>query len=420
MDRYQAKIDDFILECQTIEDGFGKAIARYEYPYRDGAALEDMGQTARVIRLRCYWLEDNYQAHFDFLAHLKSRELFELSHPKYGLLTGCVESVMVRHDDRQETAEVDISFIEDLASQESAPAYQDVRSASEQSFQEGQQELMDAFAVQARAAVGSEAGAILAKEMDPELGILEQFSKLGAQTRAWIKSVEVFVTQLQAEAAAVANPANSLLTAIDYGAQLPGRVIGPLADTVERYARLHDSIRSAPERYLRNLQESIDDLAGRAAFDGLVRAAGAQRLSLEAAAIYADDEALRDRQRRREQAGGAFDILGNYLAPETATVMTVRELESSLAFVRAALQAVLDVDRTLQSIKAMACQLLQHVSEVKLERDRLVRIQLDNPMPLHLVCLMRGLPYAYAERILAVNHIAQPNFTGGQIDVYVR
>lgn len=445
-DRYLAQIDGFVLEVEALEDGFEKAVARYEYPYRNGAQLEDMGQTARTIRIRCFFLEESYPDHFDLLEHMKQNDLFEMSHPKYGLIKGCIEAVTVRHDDRAETAEVDITFVQDLLSQEEAIVYQDVQSEAEEAFEAGQQELMDGFATQAREALGSDAGAILAQELDPGLGILEQFPSVGVKVRSWLKAVESFVTTLQAEAIAIANPANSLVAMISYGTQLPGRVIGALAQTVERYAILYESLKEAPERFLRNLKNSTDDLAGRvsstgkstgaagstyssgnttpaaewaSSFGNITRVAGAQRMGLETATIYADDEKQRDRQRRRESAGGSFDVLGNYLAPEQVSpVLSVRELEGSLALIRTVLQEGLDIDRSQQSLKTMARGLLDHVMVVKLERDRLVRIVLDNALPLHLVCLMRGLPYAYAERILAVNAIVHPNFTEGEIDVY--
>ncbi len=419
-DRYLAQIDGFVLDVETLEDGFEKAVARYEYPYRNGAQLEDMGQTARTIRVRCFFLEENYQNHFDFLEHLKQNDLFELSHPKYGLVKGCIEAVTVRHDDRAETAEIDISFVQDLLSQEAPIVYQDVQSEAEEAFETGQQELMDGFTSQAREALGSDAGAILAQDLDPDLGIIEQFPSVGVKVRTWLKSVESFVTTLQAEALAIANPANSLVAMISYGTQLPGRVIGALAQTVERYAVLYESLKDAPERFLRNIKNSTDDLADRVSgFGKITRVAGAQRMGLETARIYADDEKERNGQRRRESAGGSFDVLGNYLAPEpVASVLSVRELEGSLALIRSVLQAGLDLDRSQQSLKTMARGLLDHVMVVKLERDRLVRIVLDNALPLHLVCLMRGLPYAYAERILAVNDIVHPNFTQGEIDVY--
>jgi C4-type Zn-finger protein len=100
--------------------------------------------------------------------------------------------------------------------------------------------------------------------------------------------------------------------------------------------------------------------------------------------------------------------------------MSVRELERSLTGVRETLQEAIDLARDQQALKAMARQLLEHVNQVKLERDRMLTIALDNPMPLHLVCLQQGVSYRQASRLLAVNNIPQPNFTAGEVTVYGR
>lgn len=421
MDRYQAAIDGYAFDCETIEDAFQKAIARYEYPYRDGADTEDMGEKARVIKLRCYWLGEDYPQHAEFLEHIKQREMFELSHPKYGLIHGRIEAVSVRHDDRLETAEVDVTFVQDLASRETPARYIDVESAGEEFFAVGQQELMDEFAGDVREALGVEAEGVLARDLNPESGIVEQFPGVSTKARNYLKNVESFVGLLAAEAAEVANPANSLLAATDFGTSLPGRVIGTLARTVERHARLRDSLTSSPLRFLRSLKGGLTGLSSRAGrFGKHTRIASGQRLALEAATLYKDDETARQTLRRREQVK-SFDALGNYLDPEPApVVMNVVELERSLAEVRDELRAGIDLARRVESLKTMALQLQEHVGTIKLERDRIVSISLDNALPLHLVCLRQGLPYAYAERLLSINELPHPSFAQGEVSVYVR
>lgn len=431
-DTYLASIDDFEFDCETIDDRIRKSIAYYRYPYRNGAETEDMGEDERVIRIRAYWLEDSYSDHFAFLEHLKSSELFELSHPKYGLMQGRVEDVSVRHDDRQQTAEVDITFVQDIISQEQTVKYGDIQNDMEESFTEGQTELSESFKESAKEVLGGEAADILETELDPELGIVEQLTGYSTAARNWLKNVETYVTTLQATANSVANPANSLISMINYGTQLPGRVIGAVANTLERYAVAAQTLRDAPGRFIQNLQnsmadllsqaEALDESTGGTVFYDLTQVAGAQRISVEIATIYKEDESARSGQRQREEnADAAFDVEGNYIQPETVgPVMTVRELEQTLADVRSELQTALDADRNVYSLKTMARQLLDHVATVKLERDRIERIELPNPMPLHLVCLMRGLPYTWAERIMAINDISHPNFIDGEIDVYVR
>jgi hypothetical protein len=98
--------------------------------------------------------------------------------------------------------------------------------------------------------------------------------------------------------------------------------------------------------------------------------------------------------------------------------MNINELESTLAIVRARIEAAIETGRDMDTLKIMAAALLTQVNSVRLEREKMIAVTLDNPMPLHLVCLRYGLPYTDAERLVNVNNIPQPNFTSGEIKVY--
>lgn len=447
-ERYQAALDGIELDCETIDDGFEKSIARYEYPYVDGVDTEDMGFNGRTIRIRCYFLLENYPLHVKLVEHLKGRELFELSHPKYGIIKVRVERCSVRHDERLETAEVDLDCLEHANVTISSAAF-DVLGQSTDHFVAGQDGLLQNYAGQAGLALGPGAETILAQVLDPDLSLLEQITGVTSQARGYLKAVDGWVGMMDATLAAVANPANSLLAIINYPNTLPGRVIGALARTIERYALLRTSFKNAPGRYLSSLRGGLSLLSQAVAafdpphtyrsappsFSRPVMIAAAQRVALETAEIYQTDQTSRQ-QLRRLEGRRSFDPLGNYLHPEPApSVMTVGELEETLALARTDLQAAIDQIRadndtapsaaisannqTVATLKASAQSLLTHVNEVKLERDRLVLVSLDNPMPLHLVCLRHNLSYQYAERLLAVNRIKHPNFTDGEVLVYV-
>jgi hypothetical protein len=88
--------------------------------------------------------------------------------------------------------------------------------------------------------------------------------------------------------------------------------------------------------------------------------------------------------------------------------------------VRARLAAAVEVARDMDDLKKMAAALLTQVNTVRLEREKMVTVTLDNPLPLHLVCLKYGLPYADAERLIKVNRIARPNAVSGEVSIYVR
>ena len=68
---------------------------------RTGADLEDMGQKAHTIRFRCWFWDDadnlTYADHTELLDSLKTTDLLDFIHPKYGLLKGKIESIAVNH-----------------------------------------------------------------------------------------------------------------------------------------------------------------------------------------------------------------------------------------------------------------------------------------------------------------------------------
>ena len=78
--------NDIVLEMETLDDTFDKAIARYEYPFADGADLEDMGQKAHCVKVRCYFWDNAAQATYDdhirLIELLAPKGFLEFNHPK--------------------------------------------------------------------------------------------------------------------------------------------------------------------------------------------------------------------------------------------------------------------------------------------------------------------------------------------------
>jgi prophage DNA circulation protein len=427
-DLYEAQLDGIPLEIEMIDDEIERAIVRHEYPYKHGALLEDMGQKARVVRFRCYFWDDGadhatYDRHEELLAHLESLAVFELVHPKYGPMRGGIESIHLHHDDRDRTAEIDLTFVQGLIEDTDDTAHEDVESSVEEAYAASIEEQKLEFGDDLTTALGPEAGSILGVELDPELGIVEQMSGISTTARNYLKTVEGYVSTLEGTLNAVANPANGLVSILNYGTNLPGRVIGSVARCMERYARLADGLRSAPARFVDNLGLALDGLSavsGR--FAKTTTIGGAAHIALQTAYCYKEDE---DRRAERKRAEGkpVFDALGNYTAPQFSAVdtqpMTVRDLESSLATVRGRLQAAVNLARQSTSLKQQALSLQTHVNTIKLEREKITRVRLDNTLPLHLVCLRYGLPYSAAERLLTINEIRNPNEVSGEVAIYV-
>jgi prophage DNA circulation protein len=438
-DLYPAKLDGYPLEIETLDDTFEKAIARHEFPKQDGALLEDMGQKARTVSIRCYFWDhgdhQTYADHIDFLNHLKSTALSELIHPQYGVMAGMVERVSVRHDDREMTAEIDLSFIENLRGTIADINYEDVEAVAEEAFLFGEEEQ--------QASLAAELGLVLAEDkgfldvaLDEGKSLYEQLNVAARYSREVIKEIDTSVAAFNATVVELTNPVNSLVASVAYGTSLPGRVIGSITRAVERTALLVTGTLAAPARIISNLDFELRKLeqaflsfspahsrasgSVRAILGRQLKVAAARRLALETATFYRADETARQDLRRIE-AGKSFDILGRYqgTAP-TVMVMNVTELEQSLALVRTYLQQGVDAARDVPSIKDMARSLLEHINTIKLERDKIITVALDNPMPLHIVCHRYGLDYNYAERISSINAIKNPNFTSGEVQIYGR
>jgi prophage DNA circulation protein len=448
-DLYEAQIDGLDLEIETLDDEITKAIVKHEYPHRHGALLEDMGQHARTVKIKCHFWDDGgdhntYAAHEQLLNYLDLMQTGELVHPKHGPMRGCIESMAIRHDDSERWAEIDITFVEGLIEDADDTAHEDVEGAAEAAYLDSVEEQKASFGQDMLDAIGAEANAILATVLDPLKPLMEQYEWVSGTARKYLQGVESFVNRLATTLDTVANPSSSLLALASYGANLPGLVIGALSRCAERYG-ISIGGSASPARQISSLATWSDQLVADASdvnvtqagqpgpggsaptvesrdFGKTARLGTAAYTALQTAYIYKADEETR-RLRRRAESRPAFDTLGNYTPPEYTAAdpqpMTMQELENSLAQVRARLQTAVDLDRGADSLKRLALTLMSHISTVKLEMDRVTMVAIDSPLPLHLICLHHGLPYQAAERLLDINnHIRNPNEVSGKVAIY--
>jgi prophage DNA circulation protein len=422
-EQFPASIDGIPFDCEDLEDSFEKTIARYEFPYRDGALLEDMGQKARTVRIRCYFLNEAYERHKELVNRLKSPSGdFELVHPLYGILKGQVESIVVHHDRREQTAEIDLTFLEQFRGTLEVQHRPSVDGGTEEAFQAGQDELTDSLSNDIAEELGADSGPILQDTLDPDRSLLDQFDELSAKARVYVKEADRYVRRLKKTLNEITSPANSLVSTISYATNLPGIVIGSLAGAVERYALLYGSLMTSPTRFLNSLAAGVADLE--TAFDRFgkyTKIAKAQRIAVELGSALKADQ-VKSRAQQRAASVKTFSALGRLQKPiePAEAVLTVSEIEVALAIAREVLQGAVELDRTMQSTKDLAAILTDHVVEIKKERPAIMQVSLDNALPLHLVCLKYGLSYQDAELLMGINRIRRPNFVTGKVNVYVR
>jgi hypothetical protein len=308
---------------------------------------------------------------------------------------------------------IDLTFVEQMRTAISVGPAKSVQSATAEAYITAQVAQTAMMRADIAAALPSADAAAATQTLVEGEAILGQLTGYSNAVRGFVSGAESRLAQIEAAVNQIVSPANSLQATMTYAATLPGRLLGNISRSLEKYATLYSALINYPALYLSRISQAFDDvdaaLAASPSGDAqtLIRKhfaiAAAQRLALIAADAYAADAAA---------AAGCNDEV---------EPMTINDLESSLAVVRTRLQAAVSIARELDSLKTMSQALLTQVNAVRLEREKMIPVLLDNPMPLHLVCLKYGLPYQAATRLLMVNRgIRNPNYTDGEVLVYGR
>jgi len=418
---FKPAIDDFALELiGTADVSFEKSIVEYEVPFADGAILDDMGAKARHFQIKTIWRRQNYEIYRDFLVHAGIEQLNTYIDPGLGIIHGRIKSANVTRDDRK-CAEINIEFIED-ANPDAVPAYAPPLVADmEEGFNEAAAALMDAAAADCVAA-----GVDPSVEIEPGAPIASLSVKT-VSARAFMASMERSLNALQSSFNQALNPADSAVGMFDYGLSLPGRIVGTLAGAVERAALMVGTAGASPVAAVASLQKNIARLCTAIpALGNQIKIAGAAIGALITGRIFADDESKRAVTRRIEDTPQWRPDGTRISVPDTPPTSTANELEEALLRIRNMLYAGVTAARAIGStqavaaLSAQAAALLKYVNTIKLERDRIVEVEAEDALPLHLICLRHGLPYSYADRICTINSFWNPTFCVGKVRVYER
>jgi hypothetical protein len=264
------------------------------------------------------------------------------------------------------------------------------------------------------------------------------------------------VGALDATLSSIDNPTGSFVGAFQFPDTLSGTLIEALCKYCERWGIQYEDRRTTPTLFTASLYEiyaalcgsftgptiggtpalggtafylgtSASALAAAATVTKSARMITAAHMAYELGVLYQEDQERWNIQKKAEKTK-PFDALGNYTPLETETIMTVTELERTLYDARTLIQAAVDEMRDngapgvdeLSGLKNAALQLERHVAKVKVEREKITTVTLDNPMPMHLVCLRYGLDYHTAERLVAVNpQVNNPNMASREVNIYV-
>jgi prophage DNA circulation protein len=421
--QYKPMLDGFDLELMSgIDTAVEKAIAEYEIPFANGGILDDLGVKARRFSMRTLWRRDNYEAHRYFAEHCQLPQLNRFVHPELGAINGRVKSITVTHDDRLRTAEIAVEFLEDV-NPDVQPAYDPPLVASlEDGFGKAAAALAGEMSAEA-AAAGVDTGA----EVDAGKPLGGQVTARRWSARAFLARLDGAVSTLRNAFDQVLNPIDSAVAMANYGLSLPGQVIATVANAVERAAMAAQGAGNAPNMFVQSMRGSISRLAASVPMLGnSIRVAGASVAALFTGKMFADDEANKAVLRRLEDTEQWRPDGTSLTLPPAPAVLASNELEEALGRVREMIEDGIESARAKGNAAAatvltrQAAELSRFVNAVKLERDRIVRIEAADDTPLHLLCLRYGLPYAYADRVCTINDFINPTFCKGEVKLYER
>jgi len=426
---YDDSGNKFYPELEFTEDGLENALVKHEFPFKNGAELEPMGLKARVVTMRAYFSGENYAAHKTFLSWLRQANAGKkFIHPIYGLLVGDIEKTHCRHDDTKQNAVIEITFVENGA--ESAPAAQKIAVTD---------------AVNAAAVKG--ANNRLAWARNAMNAAQKKYSAVKSRVSAFQNKISAASGTFTATMSAASNPADSFTSLLNWAVDVPSTMVLSCTKAVERYAVAYQTLKSSPANFVSKLSESFRGLeksftnfggadpaqaAAGAAVRATLKLSCAEALAVATADVFSQEQDLRDTLKTAE-AAAPVDADGNFIpqipddtvsdGSTVTNLMTADELENTLALARQYLQEAVDCARQNgldpQSYKDMALALENHVNTVKLERENIKQVTLDQPMPLHLVCLRHRLPFRAAARLLALNAgLQNPNEAAGTLNIY--
>lgn len=413
----ESTLGPWSLKLVSIGDEISHAIAETQYPYKNGADLEDMGVNPEVLRFSCVLTnqdyDDNYQALRNWFLSIFA-EPIELCHPKHGVLKGYPKNVSMSEDRRKSFAQFDFDF--EIAGIQ--PDIQDFTDPAEVCEEEAKE-------------VNAEVQKAIAEEMQREgvpdvhgddWSLLDYWGAIGDGARAFASRVSSAMGKIQGVIATVRAPLDALNSTIDY----MGTLSGTLTESLQKFC---DSLTSLGRRagsssaisvmessFTEQLASFSDSPALYAAFATLAAAT----LANESAKQISDDEAKMGESIASENVV-SDDALGRPIAESVEPfIMTPETLENSLATVREFINKVLPVAVSPERLKKMAATLSASVLKIKMEYMTTKTVNVPYETPLHKVLLDNGLKYKAADRICALNGVKNPTFMNGEVLVYER
>ena len=391
-----------VFDCQATQDGAKRDIAQHEYPYQDGADLEDLGRKARHFTLQAVFFGDDYDTRLQaFLAVLDQPGAGELVHPVYGSIKQAqLLDYQVEHSaDEVDSCRVALQFAEHTTSQP---------------FFSRQLPAQQAAQVKQPAATGMAAATDAFAKATATAKTAGQFDRINALRSVLTSTLGGLRSQVQGYITAG-------LDLIDYPRAFAADVVGLLSGMAD--LRGFDvGVIMSDWKSLTGQLGTVVQLPGKVASGNVQAAGNSQANSTAPVAIAPADlqavSALLQAATATTLAQVAADVLAAEVEQPT---LTPPQLETLAGDVRGALQQAIDSHRAAfdietsrpvtEALKSTAHAVQAATASVLTLRPPLIQRRVDAAANLHLLAFRWYGDYTRASELARLNpQLVHPNF----------
>jgi len=193
----EASFRGITFDCLSTTDSAQRAHADHEYPYRDGADVEDLGRGPRHIQIRAIFFGNDYESRLQaFLVALDGAGDGELTHPVFGSIKHAqfVNYEIGHEADNVDQCSVSLEFIE---------------STPDQTF------FSHSVPAQKAAAIGTAAAAVRSTSTPVLKRQVDKLAVLAQTTRSALSRVQAMRDNMTGAISGVKTGVRSVLASLD-------------------------------------------------------------------------------------------------------------------------------------------------------------------------------------------------------------
>ncbi|HEF7241212.1 TPA: DNA circularization N-terminal domain-containing protein [Yersinia enterocolitica] len=384
------------FDVVNARDSWSRDIAQHEYPYIDGADVQDMGRKARNIRLSALFWGDDYDSRLQsFIAALDKRGAGELIHPIYGSMPNMqVIECQVGHDaENVDYCTVELVFLESKTgnpffSQDYPTAQADVIFNQVQSLMDAEQSLMDKVLAPLRDAkkLMSKSKALASAALNMLLIFRGEITGFVGSTTDFVQYPGAFISDLQSAVSLTSQNATSSGSSVSAASAI-SQTNATMSDWGESHRQLTE-IANLPTALVSGEKTApVDMPAGVSVADiaeliAMVTIVVAGELALDAADIFSNEDinSLLSPTEIERIANDTRQFIQTSIDQHRAQYAdATQEVSSSPTALGIAWQPV------VEGLKDIALAVQQLAANMITTRPPLIQRQVDSVSNLHLV-----------------------------------